>query len=172
MANIKSQKKRILVAEKRRKANASFKSKMRTAIKKVRLAVEAKAYAQRRGRLLSLPLHGTVATLYGLRGVTRENPIWQEGVEESRATVELWLPPGSEILSKPEPFTLTLPGGGRCALTCARSTTAKGWICLTYTLTHACPPAILDAWAFPALIELDRRLATPTMRTLILRLPE
>lgn len=42
MANIKSQKKRILVAEKRRKANASFKSKMRTAIKKVRLAVEAK----------------------------------------------------------------------------------------------------------------------------------
>lgn len=139
---------------------------------RTRLAVEAKAYAQRRGRLLSLPLHGTVATLYGLRGVTRENPIWQEGVEESRATVELWLPPGSEILSKPEPFTLTLPGGGRCALTCARSTTAKGWICLTYTLTHACPPAILDAWAFPALIELDRRLATPTMRTLILRLPE
>lgn len=42
MANIKSQKKRILVAEKRRKANASFKSSMRTAIKKVKVNVEKK----------------------------------------------------------------------------------------------------------------------------------
>ncbi len=42
MANIKSQKKRILTAEKRRQANASFKSKMRTAIKKVKVSVEAK----------------------------------------------------------------------------------------------------------------------------------
>lgn len=42
MANIKSQKKRILIAEKRRQANASFKSKMRTAIKKVKVCVEKK----------------------------------------------------------------------------------------------------------------------------------
>lgn len=42
MANIKSQKKRIITNEKRRLANASFKSAMRTAIKKVRVAVEAK----------------------------------------------------------------------------------------------------------------------------------
>ncbi len=41
MANIKSQKKRVITNEKRRMANASFKSSMRTAIKKVRLAVEA-----------------------------------------------------------------------------------------------------------------------------------
>lgn len=42
MANIKSQQKRILTNEKARLANASFKSKMRTAIKKVKAAVEAK----------------------------------------------------------------------------------------------------------------------------------
>lgn len=42
MANIKSQKKRILIAEKRRQANASFKSMMRTAIKKVKVACENK----------------------------------------------------------------------------------------------------------------------------------
>lgn len=41
MANIKSQKKRILVTERNRQANASFKSKMRHAIKKVKLACEA-----------------------------------------------------------------------------------------------------------------------------------
>ncbi len=42
MANIKSQKKRIITNEKRRKANASFRSQMRTAIKKVRVACENK----------------------------------------------------------------------------------------------------------------------------------
>lgn len=38
MANIKSQKKRVITNEKKRKANASFKSEMRTAIKKVHIA--------------------------------------------------------------------------------------------------------------------------------------
>ncbi len=42
MANIKSQKKRILIAERNHAANASFKTQMRHSIKKVRLAVEAK----------------------------------------------------------------------------------------------------------------------------------
>ncbi len=42
MANIKSQKKRILTNEKARMRNASFKSSMRTAIKAVVKAVEAK----------------------------------------------------------------------------------------------------------------------------------
>lgn len=42
MANIKSQIKRIGTNEKARQRNASAKSAVRTAIKKVRLAVEAK----------------------------------------------------------------------------------------------------------------------------------
>lgn len=42
MANIKSQKKRILTNEKARKRNSSYKSSMRTAIKAVVKAVEAK----------------------------------------------------------------------------------------------------------------------------------
>lgn len=42
MAQIKSQKKRIITNEKARKANSAYKSSMRTAIKKVRVAVENK----------------------------------------------------------------------------------------------------------------------------------
>ena len=42
MANIKSQVKRIKTNEKARQRNASKKSSIRTAMKKVRLAVEAK----------------------------------------------------------------------------------------------------------------------------------
>lgn len=41
MANIKSQKKRILIDERNRQHHASFKSKMRTATKKVKAAVAA-----------------------------------------------------------------------------------------------------------------------------------
>lgn len=41
MANIKSQKKRILIAERNRQANASFKTRMRHAIKDVNVACDA-----------------------------------------------------------------------------------------------------------------------------------
>lgn len=41
MANIKSQKKRILIAERNRQANASFKTKMRHAVKDVKVALDA-----------------------------------------------------------------------------------------------------------------------------------
>ena len=46
MANIKSQVKRIKTNEKARQRNASKKSAIRTAIKKVKLAVEAKDLAK------------------------------------------------------------------------------------------------------------------------------
>lgn len=42
MANIKQQKKRVLTSEKSRVRNVNYKSKVRTAVKKVRLSVEAK----------------------------------------------------------------------------------------------------------------------------------
>jgi len=42
MANIKSQKKRIITNEKAHVRNVNYKSKVRTAIKSVRLAVEKK----------------------------------------------------------------------------------------------------------------------------------
>ncbi len=46
MANIKSQKKRILIAERNNLANSSFKTRMRHAIKKVKVAIEAKDLAK------------------------------------------------------------------------------------------------------------------------------
>ncbi len=46
MANIKSQKKRILIAERNNIANSSFKTRMRHAIKKVKVALEAKDLAK------------------------------------------------------------------------------------------------------------------------------
>ena len=58
MANIKSQKKRILTAEKARMRNKAVRSELKTAVKRVRAAVEAKdaelaqTEANKAGRLL------------------------------------------------------------------------------------------------------------------------
>lgn len=58
MANIKSQKKRIITAEKARQRNRAVRSELKTAVKKVRAAVEAKDLetaqdaANKAGRLL------------------------------------------------------------------------------------------------------------------------
>ncbi len=58
MANIKSQKKRIITAEKARQRNRAVRSELKTAVKKVRAAVEAKDVeaaqdaANKAGRLL------------------------------------------------------------------------------------------------------------------------
>ena len=58
MANIKSQKKRIITAEKARQRNRAVRSELKTAVKAVRVAVDAKdaeaaqAAANKAGRLL------------------------------------------------------------------------------------------------------------------------
>ena len=64
MAQIKSQMKRIITNEKARQRNVSIRSEVRTASKKVRVAVEAKdlaaaeqALLPRGGHAVCLPLH-------------------------------------------------------------------------------------------------------------------
>lgn len=52
MANIKSAKKRILVSQKRAERNKSIRSKVKTAIKKVEAAVEAKDKAAAKDALV------------------------------------------------------------------------------------------------------------------------
>ena len=137
---------------------------------RTRLAVEAKAYATRQGDLLSLPVP-LATTLYGLRGTTRRNPIFQPEVAGTVRTVDLWLPKGSEIVSKPEPYTHTLPGGGTIALTCTTEVLPiTGIVRLTYTATYSATPALLDRWFYPALTELARRLGAPSMGPLVIRL--
>lgn len=137
------------------------------------LAVEAKGYAVRQGRVLSVPVEGLTVPLFGLRGVRRENPVWQGAAKPSERVYDLWLPAGVEILSKPEPFTVTLPGGGSYTLTLETEVRPHtGLVRMTYRTRHVASPALLGSWIAPALEELDRRLSAPNMKSLILRLPE
>ena len=52
MANIKSAKKRVLVAEKRQDRNKAIKSKVKTYVKKVEVAIEAKDVEAAKAALL------------------------------------------------------------------------------------------------------------------------
>ena len=137
---------------------------------RTRLAVETQAYATRQGDLLSVPVP-LRSQLYGLRGAERRNPIAQEEQEGSVRTVDIWLPKGAEVVSKPEPYSYLLPGGGAITLTCETAVMpVTGLLRLTYRLTRSSSPAILDRWFYPALVDLDRRLQAPAMGTLVIRL--
>ena len=54
MANIKSQKKRIITAEKARMRNKAVRSELKTAVKRVRAAVEAKVIKTGKGKKLNI----------------------------------------------------------------------------------------------------------------------
>ncbi len=140
---------------------------------RTRLGVKARHYAQRQKQVLSMPLPEIVSSLYNLRGTQRTAPIAQSETAPTVNVTDIWLPKSIEILSKPEPFTILLPGGGAYTLTCEQQTIpATGMQRLTYTATYSAAPAVLQNWQYPALLELDRRLLAPTMHTLLLRLPE
>ncbi len=135
--------------------------------------VEAKRYAPRQKDILSLPLPTLVSPLFNLRGAQRQAPIQQDEADPTVRVTDIWLPKGVQILSKPEPFHVLLPGGGAYTLTCDMTTVpATDMVRVTYTSRYEAAPAILQNWQFPALIELDRRLQSPSMQTLLLRLPE
>ncbi len=138
-----------------------------------RLAVESKGYAVRQGRVLSVPMDRLLGTVYGLRGVRRENPVWQSEAQPSESVYDLWLPAGSEILSKPEPFAVILPGGGSYALTLETAVQPHtDLVRLTYRPRLEDSHPRLGGWRAPGLEELDRRLSAPNMKTLTFRLPE
>jgi transglutaminase-like putative cysteine protease len=140
---------------------------------RTRLAVSAKNYGVRQGALLSIPMPGMVAPIYNLRGTRRANPIWQSEVENQSTEVDIWLPKGGVVVSRPEPFKVTLPGGGSYELALKEERiAATGALRLTYTVNYTASPAVLDSWFFPACVELNRRFAAPEMQTIIVRLPE
>ena len=68
MANIKSQKKRILTNERNRQANVAFRSKMRTSIKKVKAACEKKDLAEQ-----LLPLAVSLIDKSVKEGIQKQN---------------------------------------------------------------------------------------------------
>lgn len=140
---------------------------------RTRLSVSAKNYGVRQGALLTLPVPRLIPTLYSLRGTRRTTPIWQNEIEGQNAELDIWLPKGSEIVSRPEPFKVTLPGGGVCELSLKEEHIATtGMLRLTYKVNITASPAVLDNWLFPACVELNRRLTAPEMQTVIVRLPE
>lgn len=152
---------------------SDYKIETETYPVKASLTVAAKHYAIRQGAILSIPLPRMVSPVYSMRGTRRSNPIWQDEVTAVNNELKVILPKGSQLVSRPEPFKVVLPGGGACELTLKDEfIETTGERCLTYTTKINSAPAVLDAWLFPACVELNRRLIAPEMQTIVVRLPE
>ncbi|WP_251390012.1 30S ribosomal protein S20 [Mediterraneibacter agrestimuris] len=82
MANIKSAKKRILVNETKAARNKAIKSKVKTAVKKVEAAVEAKDAATAKTALRAAIVEITKA---GTKGVYHKNTVSRKVARLSKA---------------------------------------------------------------------------------------
>lgn len=82
MANIKSAKKRILVNETKAARNKAIKSKVKTAVKKVEAAVEAKDAATAKTALKAAIVEITKA---GTKGVYHKNTVSRKVARLSKA---------------------------------------------------------------------------------------
>ena len=84
MANIKSQKKRIVTAEKARMRNKAVRSELKTAVKRVRAAVEAndaelaQAEANKAGKLLDKAEQKVTVMQENMQGELVEQPFAAE----------------------------------------------------------------------------------------------
>lgn len=136
-------------------------------------AVQAEQYAARDGRQLTLLLPDEAAfPILTLRADRRTNPLLVDNPSESEWTCRVILPPGvRSIPMLPPEIDWSLPDGlGHVRLEVKRSTRPDGRIEIALLRTTAIQPAILSPETYPALLEINRRLMHPQMRTVLVEL--
>ena len=131
--------------------------------------VRADRYAVREGKTLTLLLPGAARPVLALRGDDRTNPLFVAEPFESEWLCRVILPPGvRDIPVAPESFAWPLPERlGRVATDVTRATLPDGRVCLTFRRFTKIESAILESDLYPALLEINRRLTHPAMRTVM-----
>lgn len=140
-----------------------------------RYRVRAERYAVREGDTLTLLLPGAGEPLVPLRDDRREHPLWIQGNHETSAwTARVILPAAArEVVIAPPDRDWSLPAGlGR--LTCAtrQRRLADGRLEVELRRDIVRESAVIPPEQYPALLEINRRLTHPEMRTLVVRLTQ
>lgn len=136
--------------------------------------MEATRFGVRNGDSLTVTLPGAALSLPGLQGDRRDHPY--QGTEDSRRTW-LWrirLPAGAAAVPmRPPDIDWTLPGGlGRLQCVTRRYRDAAGDDILEIRRHLRLTPGIVAPQDYPTLLEMNRRLVHPSMRTLVVRIEE
>ena len=137
-----------------------------------RYRARAERYAVREGDTLTLLLPGAGEPFVRLRDDRRELPLWIQGNNEAT----LWmarvvLPAGAqEVVIAPPDREWSLPGGlGRLVCTTRRRQLEDGRIEIELRRETVRGSAVVPPEQYPALLEINRRLEHPEMRTLVVR---
>lgn len=140
-----------------------------------RYRARAERYAVRAGDTLTLLLPGTGAPLVPLRGDRREQPLWIQGNRQVEAwTARVVLPAATrEVVIAPPDRDWLLPAGlGRLTCTTRQRRLADGRLEVELRRDTVRESAVVPPEQYPALLEINRRLAHPEMRTLVVRLDQ
>jgi hypothetical protein len=131
--------------------------------------VRAERYAVADGRLLTVLLPDTPGQILNLRADQRINPLFAAKFAELDWSCRLILPAGmAHLPALPPSGTWTLPSGlGRVEATTATTMRADGRKEVTFERLLRTESAVLAPELYPALIEYNRQLQHPRMRTVV-----
>ena len=132
-------------------------------------SVQADRYAVREGKTLTLLLPDASAPAIGLRADRRVNPLLVEQPREDEWICRVILPAGVRKLPLlPPEVEHALPDGlGRIRTDVQQAKLPDGRTLVTIRRATAIEAGILPADAYPALLEINRLLTHPQMRTLL-----
>ncbi len=139
-----------------------------------RYRARAERYAVREGDTLTLLLPGAAEPFVRLRDDRRELPLWIRGDNEAVVwTARVVLPAGvQEVVIAPPDREWSLPEGlGRLVCTTRRRQLEDGRLEIELRRETLRGSAVVPPEQYPVLLEINRRLEHPEMRTLVVRLP-
>jgi hypothetical protein len=132
---------------------------------------KAPRYAVRSGDTLTLLVSGP-GSVMGLRSEKRENPLRTPGGAPSESVLTIVLPPEAEsVLLLPPSYDWTYVFGSFSRRTRTFRDDA-GRLCVEIVTKRDPESAILPAVTYPLLLEMNRRLAHPSMQTLVVKMAE
>jgi len=141
--------------------------------------VNAERFAVRDGAYLYFRVPGGLLGVPGVRADRRENPLYWSIPFRAEVAVQVELPEGVELVLKPANAEWVMPGGaGTLSLSCEAPGSAGGAPAgkaarsvqrLRLRQRMTLPVGVIPSQAYDTLLEINRRLAHPGARTVLLR---
>ncbi|MDD5705212.1 MAG: DUF3857 domain-containing protein [Kiritimatiellae bacterium] len=140
----------------------------------MRYRVRAERYAVRERDSLTLLVPGAAGPLLDLRADKRENPLYIGDFADGDWTCRVWLPPETlAVPVLPPEIDWELPAGlGRLRCTTTLTTLPDGRRLIALRREVRRGSGVLAPELYPALLEMNRRLTHPSMRTVVARIRE
>lgn len=137
----------------------------------VSFTVKAREYAVRMGDRLYFQFPELFDGLFALRSGARHHPMYLPQAHHRKLTVLSRLPPGFDVVSFTEDWTCNDVGGAVIDVSAqvTEEDGGTGRLALWMEAEARTEPAVVSASHYHALLDIDRRLAHPRGRTVLLR---